>query len=88
MKLEFEIPDELLRPEEPAPAVQSPGMASGQAPALSGGPAPDTVAVTGLGPAPLGQAQSAGAAELVAGHVQSANGVAGGGMDGGAAPQG
>jgi len=85
MKLEFEIPDELL--SKPGGATAAPATT-----ALSGGPAPDTVAVAGLATAQAEHSLSAGAAEHPAGPAQSSDGVvgsgpAGAGLDGGAAPQ-
>ena len=62
MKLNIEIPDELLsRTAEPA----SPS-AAGPTDARSGGAAPDSVAVGRVGPASVEQALSAGAAEQAA----------------------
>ena len=84
MKLNIEIPDELLS----RTGQQSTGQpAAGPTEARSGGAAPDSVAVGRVGPASVEQALSAGAAEQAAGpverlgHDQSPDG-----MDGGSAP--
>jgi hypothetical protein len=83
MKLNIEIPDELLsRTAEPA----SP-PAAGLTDARSGGAAPDSVAVGRVGPASAEQALSAGAAEQAASPLERlAQAPSAGGMDGGTAP--
>jgi hypothetical protein len=82
MKLNIEIPDELLS----RATEQASPPAAGPTDARSGGAAPDSVAVGRVGPASVEQALSAGAAEQAAGPVERLGQASADGMDGGTAP--
>jgi hypothetical protein len=82
MKINIEIPDELLNATR---AAGTPELGAAAEQPLSGGPAPESVAVTSISLASAEAPISAGPAEQVTALAQGAQ-TAGTVFDGGAAP--